>query len=381
MGVIRCQFVIFFLVQYVGIGWVSQMVQTSNSITSPSIGCVREYQEALEDQILSPYATRSSQTLGREVEEPLCPLRTVFQRDRDRILHSKAFRRLKHKTQVFFSPVGDHYRTRLTHTLEVSQVSRTIARALRLNEDLTEAIALGHDLGHPPFGHMGERILNELIADGFHHYLQSVRVARHIEKLNLSIEVQDSIAKDGAEEPTALEGQLVKMADRMAYLHHDVEDSIRAGQMKEEDLPSEIVSVLGRDRDTRLNRMILDIVHTSRTCFDQGKPQIALSPDVSQAMAALRTWMFEHIYLAPLQTNQSQKVRRLLSGLFEFFVDHPDKISPNIPSQDVSIERRAIDYIAGMTDRFAIDMYTRLLLPSPHQSHHEGRQFEDLMSL
>lgn len=339
-----------------------------------SIGSIRESQERLEDQNLSPLAARSS-SATREVDEPPCPLRTAYQRDRDRIIHCKAFRRLKHKTQVFFSPVGDHYRTRLTHTLEVSQVSRTIARALRLNEDLTEAIALAHDLGHPPFGHIGERVLNELYADGFHHYLQSARIARDIERLNLTVDVLDAVSKDtGTEEPSSLEGQLVKMADRMAYLHHDVEDAIRAGLMEEHDLPEEILSVLGRDRDTRLDHMIIDIVENTQACLNRGEARIAMSPGAWEAMSALRKWMFQNIYLTPEMRNQSTKVKRILSELYAHFCEHPELISPNIP-ESPALERRVVDYIAGMTDRYAIDLYTKLLIPTPFQPHHEERQY------
>lgn len=339
-----------------------------------SISSIRESQESLEDQTLSPLAARSS-FATREVDEPPCPLRTAYQRDRDRIIHCKAFRRLKHKTQVFFSPVGDHYRTRLTHTLEVSQVSRTIARALRLNEDLTEAIALAHDLGHPPFGHIGERVLNELYADGFHHYLQSARIARDIERLNLTVDVLDAVSKDtGAEEPSSLEGQLVKMADRMAYLHHDVEDAIRAGLMEEHDLPEEILSVLGRDRNTRLDRMIIDMVQNSQDCLNRGEARITMSAEAWEAMSALRKWMFQNIYMTPEMRNQSTKVKRILSELYAHFCEHPELISPNIP-ESPSLERRVVDYIAGMTDRYAIDLYTKLLVPTPFQPHHEERQY------
>jgi dGTPase len=334
-------------------------------------GDLRIAQERREAEFLHPLATQSALSKGREVEEPLCPIRTAYQRDRDRILHSKAFRRLKHKTQVFFYPVGDHYRTRLTHTLAVAQVSRTIARALQLNEDLAEAIALCHDIGHPPFGHMGERILNELYAPGFHHYLHSARVARDIEKLNLSIEVLDSVSKDtGDEEPTALEGQLVKVADRMAYLHHDVEDAVRAGLMSEKDIPKDILQVLGQDRDSRLNQMILDMVSTSLVYLNQGIPRVESSPEVHQALVALRGWMFEHVYLSPYQQSQTQKVRRLMQGLYEHFCNHPEGMGGSFTSSENTVEnneRQVVDYIAGMTDRFAVETYTRLLLPSPYQ--------------
>jgi dGTPase len=357
-------------------------LQTSDmkSLQSPpseELARYRLQQEALEAMHLSPFAVKSAESLGREHPEPPCPLRTAFQRDRDRIIHCKAFRRLKHKTQVFFSPVGDHYRTRLTHTLEVSQVSRTIARALRLNEDLTEAIALGHDLGHPPFGHTGERCLNDVYPGGFHHYLQSVRVARDIEKLNLSIEVLDSIAKDtGSEEPKFLEGQLVKLADRMAYLHHDVEDAIRAGLMTESDLPKDIIATLGAEREERLNRMILDMVTTSQAKLEAGEPSIGLSAEVSEAMIALRAWMFEHIYLTPEQRRRGEKVQRLISGLYTYFCENPNQLPEGSRAIETDpVERQVVDYIAGMTDRFAIEVYTTQLLPSPYQPQSQEQPF------
>jgi len=329
---------------------------------------VRQEQEALEKQWLNPLAAQSAETKGREEAEPLCPIRTAFQRDRDRILHAKAFRRLKHKTQVFFLPQGDHYRTRLTHTLAVAQVARTISRALRLNEDLTEAIALAHDLGHPPFGHIGERVLNEIYPGGFHHYLQSVRISEKVEPLNLSFEVLDSLSKDsGSVEPSFLEGQVVKLADRMAYLHHDVEDATRAGLMSELDLPDEILNVLGPDRETRLNNMVLDMVKTSKVYLNECLPKVGLSNEVFEAMSALRSWMFANIYLTPTMQVRSQKVHRLISGLYEFYQQHPEQL-PHPPgkTQDDPHDQRIVDYIAGMTDRFAIEAYTQSLLPTPY---------------
>lgn len=330
---------------------------------------IRHEQEALEAQWLHPLAAKSGLSKGRQNEEPLCSIRTAFQRDRDRIIHAKAFRRLKHKTQVFFLPQDDHYRTRLTHTLAVAQVARTISRALRLNEDLTEAIALAHDLGHPPFGHIGERVLNEIYPEGFHHYLQSVRIAERIEPLNLSFEVMDSLRKDsGVEEPAFLEGQVVKLADRMAYLHHDVEDATRAGLMSEIDLPDDIVQVLGADRETRLDKMVLDMVHTTKGYLKEGIARVGLSDEVSEAMSCLRAWMFEHIYLTEVMQYRSKKVHRLISGLYEFYCLHPDLLPyPPGETQDDTLEQRAVDYIAGMTDRFAIDAYTTTLLPKPYR--------------
>jgi len=346
---------------------------------------VREGFEALEDQWLHPMATQSAKSTGREIPEEPCPIRTCYQRDRDRILHSKAFRRLKHKTQVFIAPVGDHFRTRMTHSLAVSQVSRTIARALKLNEDLTESIALGHDLGHPPFGHAGESILNDIFPDGFHHQKQSIRIVRDIEKLNLTREVLDGIAGgiggSISGNLNTLEAQVVDTADRMAYLHHDVEDARRAGLMEEEDLPRDIKNTLGFGRDERLNRMVMDMVAASlqsmESSLSEGGPKITMSREITEAMFALRQWMFEHVYLKQENIAQTDKVRRVITGLYEYFIVHPDDVSENIPvdhaAGDLLLERRAMDYIAGMTDRFAIDLYKKLLLPNPY-----SRRSEDL---
>lgn len=330
---------------------------------------IRESTEALEDQVLHPLAARSARSQGRNTPEHPCHIRTVYQRDRDRILHSKAFRRLKHKTQVFISPLGDHYRTRLTHSLEVAQVSRTIARALRLNEDLTESIALGHDLGHPPFGHTGERILNELAPEGFHHQLQSVRIASVLEDLNLSLETLDGMEgrHDRKSGFMTLEAQVVETADRMAYLHHDVEDARRAGMMSESDLPEDILATLGQTRQERLDRMVVDIVETSAELMDSDSPKIAMSADIQEATLALRQWMFDHIYLTPERIEQTENVRRVLTALYEFYLRHPDAISTNLPVGD-PVARRALDYIAGMTDRFAIDVFKDNLLPHPYQA-------------
>jgi dGTPase len=329
---------------------------------------IRESTEALERQMLHPLASRSSNTRGRERAEDRCAIRTAYQRDRDRILHSKAFRRLKHKTQVFISPLGDHYRTRLTHSLEVAQISRTIARALRLNEDLTESIALGHDLGHPPFGHTGEHVLDELSPLGFHHQRQSLRIAKDLEKLNLTAEVLDGIEGKLEGKPgfLTLEAQIVDVADRMAYLHHDVEDARRAGLMTESDLPPELLHTLGKTRDERLDRMVIDLVATSLKAMESEEPRIALSPDIQEAMMSLRQWMFDNIYLTPARMAQTGKVKRLLSALYEFYLKHPERLSVNLPAND-PLERRVMDYIAGMTDRFAIEAYENYLMPHPYK--------------
>ncbi len=325
---------------------------------------IRETIEQLERESLHPLAAKSSQSKGRAVDEPHCPLRTDFQRDRDRILHSKAFRRLKHKTQVFISPIDDHYRTRLTHSLEVAQVSRTIARALRLNEDLTECIALGHDLGHPPFGHTGETMLNEVASNGFHHTQQTMRTVTVLGNLNLTHEVLDGIQADGQFE--TLEAHVVDLADRMAYLHHDVEDACRAGLMTDADLPTEIRQVLGNTRSERLDRMVIDVVTQSQIAMNSETPQLAMSAEVAETMMALRQWMFDHVYLQKEHIAQTEKVRRLIHGLFEFYLTHPEKISDNIPDNG-DLEQRVVDYIAGMTDRYALERFQTYLLPTPYQ--------------
>ncbi len=338
---------------------------------------IRESIERQEEQFLHRFAVRSSQSKGRlnrKSNEKPCPLRTCFQRDKDRILHSKAFRRLKHKTQVFISPSGDHYRTRLTHTLEVAQVSRTIARALRLNEDLTEAIALGHDLGHPPFGHNGEEIINEFKV--FHHEQQSVRIANLLEPMNLSFEVLDGMGEQkNSKAPQTLEAQVVKIADRMTYLHHDVEDATRAGLMQENDLPKAICDILGETRQIRLDTMVIDLVQASQKAFDNGQAEIIMTQPIEEAMNQLRKWMFKNVYLSKAQLEQKEKVRRVLSDLYGFYSQHPQYISENIPNAPKSSEakeRRVVDYIAGMTDRYAIAMFNKHLLPTGYDDYDEN---------
>ncbi len=330
---------------------------------------IRESTEALEAQWLHPLAARSAASLGRLKVENACQIRTDFQRDRDRILHAKAFRRLKHKTQMFIAPMGDHYRTRLTHTLEVAQVSRTIARALRLNEDLTESIALAHDLGHPPFGHTGEHVLNDLSPLGYHHQEQGLRIVTLLEPLNLTREVLDGMEGLTKEKPSflTLEAQIVDIADRMAYLHHDVEDARRAGIMQDNDLPQAIRTALGANRLERLDCMVTDMVSTSAKNLSEGNPTIALSAETWEAMMALRQWMFDNIYLAPQRMEQTENVRRMLLALYEFYIKHPEALSPNLPATD-PLERRILDYISGMTDRFAIEAYKNYLLPQAYRA-------------
>jgi len=330
---------------------------------------IRESSEALEQQVLHPLAALSAKTRGRAHSESVCPIRTAYQRDRDRILHSKAFRRLKHKTQMLIAPVGDHYRTRLTHSLEVAQVSRTVARALRLNEDLTESIALGHDLGHPPFGHTGEHILDELSPTGFHHQRQSLRIVKVLERLNLTEEVLDGMEglTDTKRSFLTLEAQIVDLCDRMAYLHHDVEDARRAGLMSETDLPVEILKTLGQTRHDRLDRMVMDIVSNSMKAMESDTPRVILSPEIQEAVMALRQWMFDHIYLAPNRLDQTNNVRRVITGLYEFYLSHPQAFSDSLPKEDADTnphELRVLDYISGMTDRMALDTYQLYLLPS-----------------
>ena len=326
---------------------------------------VREETEQAEAMFLSPYAVRSAQTQGRERPMAPCSLRTAFQRDRDRILHCKSFRRLKFKTQVFISPEGDHYRTRLTHTLEVAQVARTIARSLRLNEDLTEAIALGHDLGHTPFGHIGERTLNELSADGFRHNEQSLRVVERLENggkgLNLTKEVRDGIVHhSGNLRPMTLEGCCVARADRIAYINHDIDDALRAGVLREYELPADCLKVLGGTHGERIDTMISDIVAESRGC-----PELRMSPAVQGAMDALRAFLFEKVYRDSWRKAEESKCDHVIRGLFSYYLRNPGEM----PLEYVEIsyqegtERAVIDFISGMTDRYAVHCYTDLFLP------------------
>lgn len=332
---------------------------------------MREKTEQRERHYLSPFAMCSADSRGRKKPEPPCPLRTAFQRDRDRILHSKAFRRLKHKTQVYIDPWKDHYRTRMTHTLEVAQIGRTIARALDLNEDLVEAIALGHDLGHTPFGHMGESILNELNPNGFRHYEQSVRVVERLEStnkrqgLNLTYEVLEGISHHtGDRLADTLESRIMKYADRIAYINHDIDDSIRAGLLHEEDLPAACTDVLGRGHGERISTMILDIVEQSTD-----HKRIQMSEPVQKATDRLRSFLFDTIYLSEKVKSEADQARFLLETLYGYYLKDlnrlPEEHRAIYPrtNEDASDQTMVTDYIAGMTDRFAIAEFERLVIP------------------
>lgn len=328
--------------------------------------CIREMLEAEERDILSPYAAFSAESRGRQREEREDDVRPVYQRDRDRILHCKAFRRLKHKTQVFLAPEGDHYRTRLTHTLEVSQIARTIAKSLRLNESLTEAIALGHDLGHTPFGHTGEEVLNKLCTNGFVHSEQSVRVCEVLEKdgvgLNLTWEVLDGIRNHRTSgRPSTLEGQIVRISDKIAYLNHDVDDAIRAGLITEEDLPSEYRDVLGMNVHDRLGTLINDVIHHSIAA-----DRIVMSDEIEYAMQSLRRWMFEHIYIGGKAKEEEGKAKRLIEMLFNYYMEHPEVLTAEylrMIDAGVSREQAVCDYISGMTDNYAIEKFEQYFVP------------------
>lgn len=331
---------------------------------------VRENQHALEELILAPCAMRSAQTRGRR--EPLRPddLRTDFQRDRDRILHCNAFRRLKHKTQVFLSPQGDHYRTRLTHTLEVSQIARTVARALRLNEDLTEAIALGHDLGHTPFGHAGERALDAIRRGGFRHNIQSVRVVDHLENegrgLNLTWEVKNGIACHSESCPPAatLEGQIVCISDKVAYINHDIEDAVRAGVLREDQLPYDCLYILGRTKSARITTILYSIVANSRV-DEPGHGVIRMDEEVLGAHRRLRDYMFEAIYTNPIAKGEEGKAEGVVRTLYEYFLQHPDKLPEDYRpiAARFGTENAVCDYVAGMTDQYAVGLYGELFIP------------------
>jgi dGTPase len=336
---------------------------------------VREKLENLEKEILSEKACLSLNTLGRERKEKLHSLRTEFQRDRDRIIHCKSFRRLKHKTQVFIAPYGDHYRTRLTHTLEVSQIARTIAKALRLNEDLTEAIALGHDLGHTPFGHAGEKSLKKLSPQRFSHYTQSLRVVEKLEYdgkgLNLSYEVRDGILKhskgrgkifdvDKDSLPQTLEGQVVRVSDLIAYVNHDIDDALRAGVIKETDIPSHLVRSLGKWHAKRIDKMVWDVIDsTSRG----GLTGVSLSDNMNSAIVELRDFLYEKVYFSDQNLIQYEKVDKILTDLYEYILDHPNGYVKSYPDEDL-LEIRVIDFIAGMTDFYALNLYEKLFLPN-----------------
>lgn len=329
----------------------------------------REDFEKREYEILSPLAARSAESKGRINDEEPCDLRTVYQRDRDRIVHSKSFRRLIHKTQVFLSPEGDHYRTRLTHTLEVSQISRTVARILSYNEDLTEAIALGHDLGHTPFGHVGEAVLNKIYPGGFCHNEQSLRTVDVIEEtasrrgLNLTYEVRDGILNHrGPVTPATLEGQIVKICDRIAYVNHDIDDAIRSGVISFEDLPEKEIAILGATHSERINNLIVDLCSNS-----EGKEIIALSPEFAESLGRLRTFMFDNVYSAAdvRSVADVDKVDRIIRALYQHYLDHNDEI-PGVYRKIMEEEGAEVavkDLISGMTDRYALNMYDKLFVP------------------
>lgn len=331
---------------------------------------IREEIERMERENLSPYATLSENSKGRDIPEEPCDIRPVFQRDRDRILHSKAFRRLKNKTQVFLTPKGDHYRTRLSHTLEVSQNARTIAKALRLNEDLVEAIALGHDLGHTPFGHAGEFILNELCEAGFRHNEQSVRTVEKLEKdgrgLNLTWEVRDGILNHQYRlTPHTLEGKIVRLSDKIAYVNHDIDDAIRAQILTEEDIPIELKKTLGFNTKQRLNTLIHNIIMNSRD-----KDDITMSSEIEEAMIDLRKFMFENVYKNPVAKGEEVKAKAMLEQLFHYYMEHigllPGKYLRMLDAGE-SEERVVCDYIAGMTDQYAITKFSEYFLPQAWQ--------------
>lgn len=328
---------------------------------------IREATEQWEEQYLSPYAALSKYTRGRDRREPLCDIRPEYQRDRDRILHSKAFRRLKRKTQVFLGAEGDHYRTRMTHTLEVSQTARTIAKALRLNEDLTEAIALGHDLGHTPFGHSGEEILNQICQNGFAHYEQSVRIVEVLEKggkgLNLTWEVRDGILNHRTiGSPSTLEGCIVRLSDKIAYVNHDIDDAIRAGMFHEEELPSEYTDILGHSVRERLNVVIHDIIENS-----QNKPKIIMSPGMEEAMKGLRSWMFRHVYRNEKAKSEEGKAQQMIVALYHHYLKHTEQLPAEYLAMMDELhekkERIVCDYIAGMSDSYAMDRFVDLFVP------------------
>lgn len=325
--------------------------------------CVRELFYERERQTLSPYAFLCENTRGREVPVPPCPNRTEFQRDRDRILHCKSFRRLMHKTQVFLLPTDEHYRTRLTHTLEVAQIARIIARAMLLNEDLCEAAALGHDLGHTPFGHCGEEVMRALYAPDFTHYRQSLRVVEVLENngsgLNLTWEVRDAIVNHtGDHMSSTREGVIVKYADRIAYINHDIDDACRAGILSEADIPTSIRTALGATHSERINRMVTSVI-------EHGAEEIGMTPEIQEATMALRQFLFERVYYNPEAKKEECKVKALLTSLFDYFCKYPNKMPVLYRSRIAQdgMERCVCDYISGMTDRYAIDLYESLFIP------------------
>lgn len=328
---------------------------------------IRETIEKNEELLLSPYASHSVKSQGRDKAEEQCDMRTAYQRDRDRIIHCKAFRRLKHKTQVFLAPEGDHYRTRLTHTLEVSQIARTISRSLKLNEDLTEAIALGHDLGHTPFGHAGERALNDVCEYGFAHSKQSVRVVELLEKngkgLNLTKEVRDGMLNHRTEgTPSTLEGKVVRLSDKIAYINHDIDDAIRANILSDDDIPKEYRDILGNSTKQRLDTLIRDIVNNS---ID--KPEIIMSVQIETAMKGLRAFLFQELYKNPVAKGQEVKAQRMIKELYYYYLSNINKLPEEflhlIENFNQEPEKVVCDYIAGMSDQYSVKKFEEELVP------------------
>ena len=339
---------------------------------------IREDLEAREHEILAAQAAKSARTRGRVRPEREDPIRPAFQRDRDRVIHCKAFRRLKHKTQVFFAPTGDHYRTRLTHTLEVSQIARSIAKVLRLNEELTEAIALGHDLGHTPFGHAGERVLQSLVPGGFEHYEQSLRIVDVLENdgqgLNLTWEVRDGIARhskgkhgvpvgaDPEHRASTVEGQIARVADIIAYVNHDIDDAVRAGLLRLEDLPRERTDVLGKTSSERIGTMVTDVV--IRT-IEGGLSEVRMSDDVLTATVGLRSFLFDAVYENDIATAEFKKAAGILGGLWDKVRERPAEYLDRKVLEEEGLDAAARDFVAGMTDRFAVNLYEQLFIPKP----------------
>jgi dGTPase len=339
---------------------------------------IREEMEANEEKILSPYACLSKKSRGRLRPEPECDIRVAFQRDRDRIIHCKAFRRLKYKTQVFLSPAGDHYRTRLTHVFEVSQIARTVAVALKLNGHLTEAIALGHDLGHTPFGHAGESVLNDLYPGGFRHYEQSLRVVDVLENegkgLNLNFEVRNGISmhskgrkeilpQDLSELPMTMEGRVVRVADIIAYVNHDLDDAVRAGIIKEEHLPAYLFEKLGKTHSQRINTMVRDLIYTT---LEHGGGRLSLSPEIISAISDLRTFLYVNVYETHKVHDDFIKAMKVVRELYHYFLENGlpgDLVGPD--TNNVGDHRAVCDFVAGMTDRYALDLYQDIFLPKP----------------
>ena len=337
---------------------------------------IREQLEAREDETLAPQASRSQLSKGRMVAEPPDPIRPIFQRDRDRVIHSKSFRRLKHKTQVFFAPAGDHYRTRLTHTLEVSQIARSIAKVLRLHEELTEAIALGHDLGHPPFGHAGERVIDKLVPGGFSHHEQSLRIVDVLENnrqgMNLSWEVRDGIARHskgkhglpvGAppeHRASTIEGQIARVADIVAYVNHDIDDAVRAGVLNEADLPGNATACLGTTSSQRINTMVTDVVTET---LRGDLTEIRMSDDVLQATLDMRTFLFQAVYENPRATAEFEKAAGILGGLWEKLRARSEQFLDPITIESEGVDTAARDFLAGMTDRYAVALFEDLYVP------------------